>query len=383
VADGTAGAAIAATNVGDHRIASVEAFQVAWRESDPPGRRSAIVRVRTESGLVGYGEASPMMGGTHSLLVVNDFAASLVGADPFDQAVIYDRLLHRYVKLGPEGAVTGALAALDIALWDLKGKALGLPVYKLLGGAWKTRLPFYASIGGNANRTVDEVVRTVEKRWVAETPAAIKIRWDGDRTRQDYDIPGDIAKAKAVRKLVGDDFPLAFDANNQYSVGGAMRVGRALEDLGFVWFEEPVQHYDVRAMGEVAQRLDITVSAAEQTYTTQALVDIIEAGVRMVQPDIVKMGGITGLMQCAAICFAHGVELVPHQTQPGIGHVANLHVLSTLMHNTKPAEFADPDDRMHVGFENPPVPSDGCFTIPEGPGLGLRVREAEIDRRRV
>ena len=367
---------------GADAIASVEAFQVTWRPGDHPGRRTAMVRVRTEGGLTGYGEASPMMGGAHSLLVVNDFAQSLVGLDPFDQSVIHDRLLHRYIKLGPEGAVTGALAALDIALWDIKGKAAGLPIYKLLGGAWRTELPFYASIGGNATRSVDEVVRTVEARWKSETPAAIKIRWDGDRTRQDHDIPGDIAKARAVRKLVGDAFPLAFDANNQYSVGGAIRVGRALEDLGFVWFEEPVQHYDVRAMGEVAQRLDITVSAAEQTYTTQALVDMIEAGVRMVQPDIVKMGGITGLMQCAAICFAHGVELVPHQTQPGIGHVANLHVLSTLMHNTKPAEFADPDDRMHVAFRNPPVPENGQFRLPEGPGLGLEVIDAELDARR-
>lgn len=323
-----------------------------------------------------------MMGGHHSLLVVRDFAASLVGLDPLDQAVIQDRLLHRYIKLGPEGAVTGALAALDIALWDLKGKMLGLPIYKLLGGAWKTTLPFYSSIGGNAERTVDETIRVVEKRWKSETPAAIKIRWDGGRTRQDEDIPGDIAKAKAVRKLVGDGFPLAFDANNQYSVGGAMRVGRALEDLGYIWFEEPVQHYDVRAMGEVAQRLDITVSAGEQTYTTQALVDLINAGVRMVQPDVVKMGGITGLMQCAAICFAHGVEFVPHQTQPGIGHVANLHVMATVMHNTKPAEFADPDTRMHVGIENPPLPKDGCFTLPSDPGLGLVLREEEIERRR-
>lgn len=365
-----------------HRISAVEAFQVSWRPNDPPGRRSAIVRVRTEGGLIGYGEASPMMGGEHSLLVVRDFADSLIGADPMDQAVIYDRLLHRYIKLGPEGAVTGALAALDIALWDLKGKILDLPIYKMLGGAWRTSLPFYASIGGNAVRTVDEVVKTVEARWIAEQPAAIKIRWDGDRTRQDYDIPGDIAKAKAVRKLVGDDYPLAFDANNQYSVGGAIRVGRALEELGYVWFEEPVQHYDVRAMGEVAQRLDITVAAAEQTYTTQALVDIINAGVRMVQPDIVKMGGITGLMQCSAICFAHGVELVPHQTQPGIGHVANLHVLATLMHNTKPAEFADPDTRMHVAFENPPIPENGQFSVPDEPGLGLRIIDAELDNHR-
>ncbi|MEZ5834837.1 MAG: mandelate racemase/muconate lactonizing enzyme family protein [Geminicoccaceae bacterium] len=364
------------------RIASVEAFQVCWRPGDPPGRRTAFVRVRTEGGIVGHGEASPMMGGEHSLLVVRDFAASLKGADPFDQAVIQDRLLHRYIKLGPEGAVTGALAALDIALWDIKGKIAGLPIYKLLGGAWRTSLPFYASIGGQAERSVDEVVRTVQKRLESEKPAAIKIRWDGDRTRQDYDIAGDIAKARAVRKLVGDDFPLAFDANNQYSIGGAIRVGRSLEDLGYIWFEEPVQHYDVRAMGEVAQRLDITVSAAEQTYTTQALVDLIEAGVRMVQPDIVKMGGITGLMQCAAVCFAHGVELVPHQTQPGIGHVANLHVLATLMHNTKPAEFADPDDRMHAGFENPLIPRDGRFDLPEGPGLGLRIKDDELDRRR-
>lgn len=109
---------------------------------------------------------------------------------------------------------------------------------------------------------------------------------------------------------------------------------------------------------------------------------MINAGVRMVQPDIDKMGGITGLMQCAAICFAHGVELVPHQTQPGIGHAANLHVPATLMHDTKPAEIADPDDRIQPAFENPPSPRNGHFDVPDGPGLGRRLREAELDRRR-
>nr|WP_244956181.1 mandelate racemase/muconate lactonizing enzyme family protein [Rhizobium changzhiense] len=364
-------------------IKSVEAFQVSWEANDAPGRRTAFIRVVTEDGIVGHGEASPMMGGEHSLGVIRDFAPSLIGSDALDHSILYDRLLHKYVKLGPEGAVTGALAALDIALWDIKGKYFNLPIYKLLGGAWRTEIPFYASIGNNFGRTVEETVRVVEARLKAETPAAIKIRWDGDRTCQDYDIPGDIAKARAVRELVGDDFPLAFDANNQYSVGGAIRVGRALEDLGYIWFEEPVQHYNVRAMGEVAQRLDITVSAAEQSYTTQAVVDMINAGVRMVQPDIIKMGGITGLMQCAAICSAHGVELVPHQTQPTIGHAANLHVLATIMHMTKPAEFADPSTRMHVAFANPPKPSNGKFTVPSGPGLGLSVIDAELDRRRV
>src|SRR6202007_1725090 len=124
-----------------------------------------------------------------------------------------------------------------------------------------------------------------------------------------------LPKERCGRRRVVDAFPLAFDANNGYSVGGAIRVGRVLEELGYWWFEEPVQHYHVKAMGEVARRLDITVSAGEQTYTLPALADLIDAGVRMVQPDIVKMGGITGLARCIALAHAHGVELVPHQTQ--------------------------------------------------------------------
>ena len=114
-------------------IKSVDAFQVAWAPDDPPGRRSAFVRITTNDGLVGYGEASPMMGGEHSLGVIRDCAPQLVGADVLDHAVIVDRLYHKYIKLGPEGAVTGALAALDIALWDLKGKLYGQPIYTLLG----------------------------------------------------------------------------------------------------------------------------------------------------------------------------------------------------------------------------------------------------------
>lgn len=364
-------------------IRKIDAFQMEWKPGNSRTTNSAWLRIETAS-TVGYGEVSPMMGGEHSIDIINRYIApSLIGADPLDHAIHYDRLLHKLVKLGPEGALTGALAGVDIALWDLKGKLLGQPIYKLLGGAWRTELPFYSSVGGNQDTTVEETVARVERRWRNEQPAAIKIRLDGDRTRQDYDIPGDIAKVKAIRKLVGDDLPLAFDANNQYSVGGAMRVGRVLEDLGYAWFEEPVQHYDVRAMGEVAQRLDITVSAGEQSYTPQALVDLILAGVRMVQPDIVKMGGITGLMQCAAICFAHGVEFVPHQTQPGIGHMANLHVLSTVMHMTKPAEYADDSGRTDVAFTHPIGPQNGRFTLSDRPGLGLIFNEEEIARRRV
>ena len=365
------------------KIRDIEVFQIAWTPEDKPAQRSAWVIIHSDDGLFGIGEASPMQGGLASLGIIrHNLAPELIGADPLDHAVMQDTLLHKFVKLGPEGALTGALAAVDIALWDIKGKLLNQPIYKLLGGAWRTSLPFYASIGGNGERSVDEVLRVVETR-LKDKPAAVKIRFDNDRTRPDLDIPGDIAKARAVRRLVGDDFPLAFDANNGYSVGGAIRVGRALEELGYWWFEEPVQHYHVRAMGEVAQRLDITVSAGEQTYTLAGLADLIMAGVRMVQPDIVKMGGITGLMRCVSLANAHGVELVPHQTQPAVGHMANLHLAASQLHATKPCELNDPSPRMHAVFENPPRPVDGLFHLPQAPGLGLQVNEAELAKRRV
>src|SRR5438876_12373168 len=117
----------------------------------------------------------------------------LLGADPLAQRVLQDRLFHQHIKVGPEGAYAGALAAVDIALWDLKGKILGQPIYQLLGGAWRTQLPFYASIGGNATREVTEVCRVVEG-WLPLQPSRIKIRLDADRTTRDRDIPGDIAK---------------------------------------------------------------------------------------------------------------------------------------------------------------------------------------------
>lgn len=370
------------------RITKVETFLVRWGDIARPvdaafGSATAVVAIHAD-GLVGLGEASPMQGGVASLSVIaRDMAPALVGADALDHAVVVDRLLHKLIKLGPDGIVTGALAAIDIALWDLKGKAFKQPIYKLLGGAWRTRIPFYASIGGNAARDVDGVVRTVEARLEAEQPSAIKIRWDGTRSEIDRDIKGDIAKAKAVRKLVGDDFPLAFDANNRYSVGAAIRVGRALEELGYIWFEEPVEFYHLKAMGEVARRLDITVSAGEQSYTLQSVAALIDSGVRMVQPDIVKMGGVTGLMQCAALCHAHGVEFVPHQTQPSIGNAANLHVLATVMHATKPAELADGWQRAADTFVNAPKPDGGCMVVPDGAGLGLVVDEAMLARRRL
>jgi L-alanine-DL-glutamate epimerase-like enolase superfamily enzyme len=362
------------------KITAVEAFHVDWGG----GRnRSAWVRIRTDAGVDGLGEASPMVHGNASLeIIASAFTPMLLGADPLQPRVIQDRLFHEHIKVGPEGAYAGALAAIDIALWDLKGKALGQPVWKLLGGAWRRELPFYASIGGNGQRTVDQVCRVVEE-WLRIGPAQVKIRFDADKTARDVDLAGDIAKARAVRKLVGDDFPLAFDSNNGYSVQGAIRVGRALEELGYVWFEEPVQHYHVESFAKVAAALDIAVSAGEQEYTLQGIKRLIEAGVDIVQPDIVKTGGFTGLGDMAALARAYGVDLVPHQTQPSIGHTANLHFVASLTHSHHPAEYNGPRDVQDVVFKTPVRPVNGKFVLSDAPGLGLEVDEGQFEKRTI
>src|SRR6202043_3679661 len=110
-------------------------------------------------------------------------------------------------------------------------------------------------------------------------------------------------------------------------------------ELGYEWFEEPVQHYHLAAFEKVAEALDIAIAAGEQEYTLQGIHRLIDAGVEIVQPDIVKTGGFTGLMEMAALAKTYGVDLVPHQTQPSVGHVANLHFVTALAHNHYPAEF--------------------------------------------
>ncbi len=365
-------------------ITAVECFQVAWPDQAEFGGRSAWVRIRDDSGEVGLGEVSPMEGGIVALTAIEvHLKPLLLGADPIDSAVLQERMLHKIVKFGPGGIATHALAGIDIALWDLKGKLLKQPVFKLLGGAWRRELPFYASVGGpNAKRSVDEVVRAVEAR-LADKPAMVKLRLESDRSRRDIDIAGDIAKARAVRRLVGEGFPLAFDANNAYSISGAIRVGRALEELGYRWFEEPVQHYHIRAMGEVAQKLDIAVSAGEQTYMLQDFAELIDAGVRVLQPDIIKMGGFTGLMQVQALAHARGCDVIPHQTQPTIGNAANLHFVASQLHGWAPAEVNDASGRQAVVFKAVPRLQDGLFRLTDAPGLGVEADEAALASRMV
>ena len=262
-------------------------------------------------------------------------------------------LLHRLVKLGPEGALTGALAALDIALWDIKGKLFEQPIYKLLGGAWRTGLPVLC-----LDRRQWRAQRrrgAARRRSAAEGPAGggknpLRRRPHQGRCRHSRRYRQGAGGAQAGRRC----FPLAFDANNGYSVGGAIRVGRALEELGYWWFEEPVQHYHVKAMGEVAQRLDITVSAGEQTYTLAGLGRSDRgrgahgaAGHRQDgrhhRPDALRRAG-----QCARRRAGAAPDAADDRPYGQSAHRRRARCTPP-----SPASWNDPSPRTHAVFENP------------------------------
>ncbi|MCA0448661.1 MAG: mandelate racemase/muconate lactonizing enzyme family protein [Proteobacteria bacterium] len=359
-------------------IAAIECFHVEWPGPKQFPARSSWVRVRDKAGRTGLGEASPMLDSALSLSFLSGYVApDLIGADPFDTAVIYQRALNKAMKLGPHGIVTAGLAALDIALWDLKGKIVGRPIYALLGGAWRKELPFYASIGGLGKVSVDDMQRTIDKR-MQDGPALIKIRMEHGRGERDRDVDGDIAKLRAARRHLGPSMRLAFDASNGYSVGTAIRIGRILEDEGYTWFEEPVEHYHLEALEAVSRKLDIPVSAGEQSYTLQDVAALIDAGVSIVQPDIIKMGGFTGMLECKALALAHGVDLVPHQTQPAIGHAANLHFVAAQFQSVQPCELNDQTDRQSAVFAKFPRIEKGLIKLGADPGLGLVLDEAKL-----
>lgn len=337
--------------------------------------RSIFVQVFTDEGITGLGECSPMNAPVLAHFVETVLRPLCLGRDPLQIDRLWTEMFYRPYKLGVMGAHLEALAGVDIALWDILGKATGLPVCVLLGGCYRDRVRMYASLGGGSGRTPAEQAAVVEDH-LGKGYTAIKIRMDwGYRT--DVDPDKDWAMFRECKKLTGDAVPLSFDANNGYSPSTAIIQGRRFESLGIYHFEEPVMVDDYAGYAEVARALDVPVSAGEHEYTRWQFRDLIERGqVDIIQPDIIKCGGISEIRKIAALGEAHHKHMVPHQTQPTIGTAANLHFIASLRDATRPQEFSGVSERLNGLFKEPLVLQDGHITIPQKPGLGLELDES-------
>lgn len=339
-----------------------------------------FVLVRTDAGITGIGEVSPMNAAAAAHLIANQYGGLITGMNPLDIDRSWDRIFYATYKQGVMGLQPEALAGIDIALWDILGKVTGLPLCQLLGGKRRDWVRVYASIGGGARSTPEKMAERAA-RAVARGFTAVKIRMDYGPVTPDADVPKDLETLAAVRKAIGDEVELGYDVNNGYSAQTAIRVGKEIEQYKVIHYEEPVAQTDYAGYAAVVEAVDIPVAAGEHEYTRWQFRDLIEqANPDILQPDLVKCAGISEAVKIAALASAHHKLLCPHQTQPTIGQAANLHYTSVFVPNDMAQELAEDalDSDLHTLFKNALEFKEGRMKVPEGPGLGLELDEERM-----
>jgi len=352
------------------QISCVSAYGIAGK---------CFIVVDTDEGVSGLGECSPMHSPTIGRFATEVLAPKILGENPLETDRLWHEMMLSTYKLGAQGIQPEATAGIDIALWDIRGKVMEQPIWALLGGKYREKIPMYASIGGGAEMTPAEMAERVDAA-VARGFRGIKIRMDWGAGRQDRGLDKDLAMVRECLKITGEGVPLSFDANNGYSVSGAIRQGRRFEELGLRHFEEPVAQFDYPGIAQVADALDIPVSAGEHEYTRWQFRDLILQGrVDIVQPDVVKSGGITETVKIAVLAETFNKVFLPHQTQPTVGTAANLHICASLKWCDWPQELPPERNEALEGiFEHPLEFYDGHFVVLDRPGHGLVIRESVV-----
>jgi L-alanine-DL-glutamate epimerase-like enolase superfamily enzyme len=348
----------------------------------PLKTRTALVRVFTDEGVEGVGECSPMNVPVMCHFVETTLKPIVVGRDPLDTERLWDAMFYGTYKLGTGGTQPSCIAGVDIALWDIKGKVARMPLYRLIGGAVRTTFTMYKSIGGGSKMQPREMLAEVEKG-LAQGFKAFKIRMDW-QYQADVDPEKDFQMFKLCRERLPREVPLSFDANNGYSVSTAIRQGRRFEDLGIYHFEEPVSPANYLGIREVAEALDVPVSAGEHEYTRWQFRDLITiARPDLLQPDIVKCAGMTEALRIKALAETWDMPVVPHMTQPSVGNAASLHLCATIPNSSRPHEYTGPRPDLDELFMGAWEFKDGTITIPDRPGIGLTVNEQALQKATV
>lgn len=349
-------------------------------------RGSCIVEIETADGIVGWGECYGPSA-VAKAYIETQFGPRILGRDAFDVEVIWEDLYNRIKDYGGKGMAAAALSGIDIALWDIIGKACGRPIHKLIGGAHRTEVTCYATgiYFIDMNRLIEEAVEEAQG-YVEQGFTAVKMKIGlGDSGL-------DIRRVAAVREAVGTDVRLMVDANHCMTVPQAIRIGRELEKLDIEWFEEPISPEDIDGYIEVTRALDMAVAGGENEMTRWGFRDIVaRKAMDIIQPDVCAAGGISECRKIATLAAAHGVECVPHAWGSVIGVAATLHFLAALPDQPpsfRPVppmfEFEQCENPFRdLLAKDPIVQNRGKVQIPTGAGLGIEIDRAVIERYRV
>lgn len=356
-------------------LAEPFAYSQAWYER----RGACLVEIVGEDGASGWGEAFGPARLTAP--IVDYYKPLLIGADALATEAIWQSLYNRLRDHGRKGLAIEALSAVDIALWDLKGKHLGLPVHRLLGGPLRSRVEAYAT-GFYRKRSGDPLSYLVEEahRREAEGFGAIKLKLG-------FGLDGDVRLCEAVRRTIGDELRIMVDANHAYDATGAIELGRRIEGLQIAWFEEPVPPEDHAGYRAVKAALRIPVAGGEAEFTRWGFRPLIaERLVDILQPDVCAAGGISECKKIADMANAFGMRLNPHVWGTGVALAASLQLIAALPHNPpglnpiEPLlEFDRSEHPIRMAVLKEPIEQRGGWVdIPQGPGLGIEIDRAAL-----
>ena len=317
----------------------------------PPGM--TYLELHTNQGIIGRSLPKGPASLRKSML------GKIKGENPFDVEKIWYRMYRYNRKPVAKGSYIEVIGSVDMAVWDIIGKALNLPVYKVLGGFQK-KIRVYAAGGYyEEGKTIDDLVSEMEN-YVAEGFHAIKMKVGGASFGEDVD------RVKAVREALGPDIDMLIDANNKWNAYEAIRFGRAIEKYNPFWFEEPVEPDDFDGCAEVKQALDIPIVAGENEFTRWGCRDLIQAGsADILNLDTVKAGGITEYRKIAALASAFHIPVAPH----GSPHMA-MHLLASLDNALIMETYPAVESQYNPVLPLYPV-KDGYVMVPETPGLGI------------
>jgi galactonate dehydratase len=327
-----------------------------------------LVEVRTNEGIVGVGETlarfSPK---AYAELIETSLKPRLVGQDPRDIAALWQSM-RRSLSGRSGGMLIEAIAGVDIALWDILGKAAGLPVYKLLGGMGRPQIPVYAAA---VNWVDDEEADRELDRYIERGFTQIKVKMARP-------VKEACRRIERLRKRAGDGIGLCVDANWAYGLDEAVEVGRALSANGYFWFEEPLAPENEQGYEELRRRCDVPLAAGESNYTTdQAMRLIMNRTLSVAQPDVARAGGISETRRIAMLAQNHDVAYAPHIGMSGIiCETASVH-LSAAMPSFRimECECDLSPFKVKVADLAPGCirAKDGMVDVPTGPGLGLSI----------
>ncbi|HET7401420.1 MAG TPA: mandelate racemase/muconate lactonizing enzyme family protein [Usitatibacter sp.] len=334
-------------------------------------RDAVIVRVRTESGLVGWGEShAGRAPGAVAALINTTLRTLVLGMDATDVVGVWNRIYSRQLASHGMGAGCSlAMSGLDMALWDIRGKAVGWPLYKLLGGAQRP-IPAYAggvSLGFQDPRDLIAEAKT----HVDAGFRAIKLRL-GDTVNDDID------RVEAAREAFGESIEILTDANVGYTLEDARRVMPALEDLGVRWLEEPFPAHDYRSYATARSFATVPLAAGENHFTRFEFSRLIEENsVDVIQPDLSKSGGITECLRIAAMASAHKLPVHPHTSMTGINMAASIHFLAAIDNGGYFEGDVSRDNLFRDELTSKPyeLAKDGTVRPLEAPGIGVEVNE--------